>query len=216
MKNNILEEKIYLLLIKSLINGNAKYSQEITKVAIDLKLNPNKIIRKGIIPSFKLLKDKSITKTLITTRAVLFSLATLFNNIQKIHNYSGNIIIASIREDLHSVSNKIIDYLLSSLGFNIYNLGVDIHHKHLLNFTNKYHPLLIILSNQLSKEKSIKILKNTISYIKNNAECKPLILVGGESLNKKIALHVNADYYFKNIFQAVNYIKKLSIVNKNY
>jgi 5-methyltetrahydrofolate--homocysteine methyltransferase len=112
----------------------------------------------------------------------------------------GPIIMATVYGDIHDIGKNIVKVVLESYGYQVIDLGKDVHPDKVVEAYHKYHPKAIGLSalmttTVVSMEKTIALLKQI------NGICP--IFVGGAVLTKDYAKAIHADYYAKDALETV-------------
>jgi 5-methyltetrahydrofolate--homocysteine methyltransferase len=114
--------------------GDHIYADERVKQAIDAGIDPRHILDDGLFPGFTLQGDRFseqiifIPEMLITARAMKAGLALirplLAANDEK---PVGTFIIGTVLGDMHDIGQSIVTIMLENAGFEVVNLGTDVH-----------------------------------------------------------------------------------------
>lgn len=118
----------------------------------------------------------------------------------------GNIVIATVKGDIHDIGKNIVKVLLENYGYNVIDLGKDVEYQAVVDAVKKYDAPLVGLSALMtttlpSMEKTIKLLRE------NGLTCK--VMVGGAVLTPDYAAKIGADYYAKDAKESVDIAKKV-------
>lgn len=112
----------------------------------------------------------------------------------------GKIIMATVKGDIHDIGKNIVKILLQNYGFEVIDLGKDVHENKILEEVKKHNVTFVGLSALMTT--TVKSMEDTIKLIrKNNLNCK--VFVGGAVLNQEYANMIGADYYAKDAKVAV-------------
>lgn len=118
----------------------------------------------------------------------------------------GNIVIATVKGDIHDIGKNIVKVLLENYGYNVIDLGKDVDYQAVVDNVKKYDAKLVGLSalmttTLVSMEKTIELIK------KNHLDCK--IMVGGAVLTPDFAKQIGADFYVKDAKESIDVAKKI-------
>jgi 5-methyltetrahydrofolate--homocysteine methyltransferase len=112
----------------------------------------------------------------------------------------GKIIIATVKGDIHDIGKNIVKILLQNYGFEVIDLGKDVHENKILEEVKKHKVTLVGLSALMTT--TVKSMEDTIKLLRENSlNCK--VFVGGAVLNQEYADMIDADYYAKDAKAAV-------------
>lgn len=118
----------------------------------------------------------------------------------------GNIVIATVKGDIHDIGKNIVKVLLENYGYNVIDLGKDVDYQAVVDAVIKYEAQLVGLSALMTT--TLPSMEKTIQLIKaNNLDCK--IMVGGAVLTPEYAKQIGADYYAKDAKESVDIAKKV-------
>ncbi|MDR3543002.1 MAG: cobalamin-dependent protein [Desulfosporosinus sp.] len=106
--------------------------------------------------------------------------------------YKGNIIMGTVKGDIHDLGKNIVVMLLKGSGYNVIDLGVDVPIEAFVEATQKYKAPLVGMSVLLTGCQAS--MKDTIGAIRT-AGLDAKILVGGNYINETVRDYVGADYF---------------------
>jgi len=117
----------------------------------------------------------------------------------------GEVILATVKGDIHDIGKNIVRVMLESYGFTVYDLGKDVAPEIVLEKVKETACNLVGLSALMtttvpSMEETIKILHGENKDIK--------VVVGGAVLNKKYAEMIHADFYSEDAMDTVRYAEQ--------
>lgn len=118
----------------------------------------------------------------------------------------GNIVIATVKGDIHDIGKNIVKVLLENYGYNVIDLGKDVEYQAVVDAVKEYNAPLVGLSALMTT--TLPSMEKTIQLIKENGlDCK--IMVGGAVLTPDYAAQIGADYYAKDAKESVDIAKKV-------
>ncbi len=208
-------EDILQELEQAIYSGDAQAAKNATEKALNLGYNTQAIIDTALLPSMKEMGDRLrngdifIPEVLMASRAMH---AAMYALKPIISHYAGRrkgvVIIGTVAGDLHDIGKNLVSMLLSSRGFTVIDLGIDVTKEEFLEAIQNYHPDIVALSALLTT--TVPELKNIIDYI-IDAGVRPQIsiMVGGAPVTAKYAKEIKADVYTNDMFEACEAAEEL-------
>ena len=126
---------------------------------------------------------------------------------------TGSILIGTAMGDIHDIGKSNIVMLLTSYGFTVHDLGVDVPPSEFLTAALKIRPDLIGISGLITS--SYDAMKDTITLIRNSGErdiSSLPIIIGGNQLNEQVCQYVGADYWVNDAMIGVRLCQKLTAI----
>lgn len=118
----------------------------------------------------------------------------------------GKIVMATVKGDIHDIGKNIVVVLLENYGFDVIDLGKDVHPETVLDAVIKNDVKLVGLSALMTT--TVVNMEATIKLLHEQApECK--VMVGGAVLNQTYADMINADFFGKDAMMSVRYALSL-------
>lgn len=112
----------------------------------------------------------------------------------------GDIILATVKGDIHDIGKNIVKIVLENYGYNIIDLGKDVPVEKVVDTAKQKNVRLIGLSALMTT--TVKSMEETIKALReNNIDCK--VFVGGAVLNKEYADMIGADFYAEDAQESV-------------
>lgn len=189
--------------------GDHIYADSRVREAIDAGIDPRAILDDGLFPGFTLQGDRFseqiifIPEMLITARAMKAGLALirplLAANAEK---PVGTFIIGTVLGDMHDIGQSIVTIMLENAGFEVVNLGTDVHPDKFIEAAAEHHADLVGFSALLST--TVYYQKVTIEeFAKAGHRDKVKIMIGGAPTNQDWADECGADGWGKDAMEAV-------------
>ena len=201
-----------LTLEKAIIKGMKKEAKELAKaIACDKK--PLEIINEYIVPALDAVGiDYEKGKAFLPQLLMSAETATIAFDVikeqfaSKKTTSNGEIIIATVKGDIHDIGKNIVKVILQNYGFTVYDLGKDVSPEKVLENAKKTGAKLVGLSalmttTVVSMEETVKLLKKELPDVK--------IVVGGAVLTPEYAEMIGADKYCKDAMDTVRYAQEL-------
>lgn len=125
-------------------------------------------------------------------------------------NETGTILLGTVRGDIHDIGKNSLSMLLTSYGFTVHDLGVDVAPEDFLLKAIQVKPNIIGLSGLLTS--SFEAMRETIHMIRssgdNGVSTLPII-IGGNQLNQQVCQYVGADHWVTDAMTGVRLCQQL-------
>ncbi|MBS7219957.1 MAG: homocysteine S-methyltransferase family protein [Clostridiales bacterium] len=202
------DEPLKHSIIKGLREAAASYAEEMLK-----NCEPLEVINKHIIPALNTVgvgfEEKKIylPQLLMSAEAATAAFEKVKNAMPSNEGTScGDIVIATVKGDIHDIGKNIVKVLLENFGFNVIDLGRDVEPELILKTAEKINCRLVGLSALMtttvpSMEATIKILREKMPDTK--------IVVGGAVMTKEYADMIGADHYAPDAMDTVRYAQEI-------
>jgi methanogenic corrinoid protein MtbC1 len=125
-------------------------------------------------------------------------------------NETGTILLGTVKGDIHDIGKNSLSMLLTSYGFTVHDLGVDVAPVEFLLKAIQVKPDIIGLSGLLTS--SFEAMRETINMIKSSGEkgvSTLPIIIGGNQLNQQVCHYVGADYWVTDAMTGVRLCQQL-------
>lgn len=120
----------------------------------------------------------------------------------------GKVVIGTVKGDVHDVGKNIVAMMLSSTGFQVVDLGVDVPLEMFLEKIREGRPEMVAMSCLLTI--SMDETRNIIEEIRRAGLRDGVkIMVGGRPITKEFAEEIGADAYASNAAEAVRIARSL-------
>ena len=125
-------------------------------------------------------------------------------------NESGTILIGTVRGDIHDIGKNNLSMLLTSYGFTVHDLGVDVPPVEFLHKATTLRPQVIGLSGLLTL--AFDSMKETIDLIRTAGDVDIAaipIIIGGNQLTEMICEYTGADYWVTDAMEGVRICQEI-------
>ena len=197
---------VYERVRQNILEGEAEEVSKIVKELVNLKYPPEKILQEGLIKGIEILADKFktemvlIPEALVATRALNAGLKTISPYIKRDNMYKARAVIGTVEGDIHDIGKNLVKMVVSTVGVEVIDLGIDVSIDKFIDAIKKYKPQLVMISALLTT--TLKQMKLTIEEIENkNLRDDVIIFVGGAPVTRAYAMEIKADYYTKDVVE---------------
>lgn len=124
-------------------------------------------------------------------------------------NESGVILLGTVQGDIHDIGKNSLSLLLSSYGFTVHDLGVDVPPNEFLKKAIQIKPNIIGLSGLLTS--SYDSMRETVNLLRSSPEAQIVkipIVIGGNQLNEQVCQYVGADGWVTDAMSGVRLCQK--------
>lgn len=195
--------------------GDNKYAHDRVQQAIDAEFDPRVILDDGLFPGFDLQADRFsaqvifIPEMLITARAMKAGLALIRPLLAAMAEKPlGTFVMGTVLGDMHDIGQSIVTIMLENAGFDVINLGTDVHPDRFIETAVEEKADLVGFSALLST--TVYYQKVTIEeFEKAGHRDKVHILIGGAPTTQEWADECGADGWGKDAVDAVRLARKL-------
>ncbi|MGI9464590.1 MAG: corrinoid protein [Aestuariivirgaceae bacterium] len=195
--------------------GDHIYADERVRQAIDTGIDPRIILDDGLFPGFNLQGDRFseqiifIPEMLITARAMKAGLALIRPLLAAMAQKPlGTFVMGTVLGDMHDIGQSIVTIMLENAGFNVINLGTDVHPDKFIETAAAEQADLVGFSALLST--TVYYQKVTIDeFEKSGHRDKVHILIGGAPTTEEWAEECGADGWGKDAMEAVKLARRL-------
>ena len=197
-----------------IIDGMKEEAKSLTKELL-LTMSEMEVVNKYLIPSLDIVGQKYESGEIFLPQ-LLQSAETVKKSFEVIKERmmaskdkklsKGKIVLATVKGDIHDIGKNIVKILLENYGFEVIDLGKDVHEDVVVNAVRNSNIKLVGLSALMTT--TVRSMEETIKALRdNNLNCT--VLVGGAVLTEEYAKMIGADYYAKDATQTVKFARKL-------
>jgi methanogenic corrinoid protein MtbC1 len=118
----------------------------------------------------------------------------------------GRVVIGTVKGDVHDIGKDIVTIMLSSAGFEVIDLGIDVAKEQFAEAIKETGAGILALSALLTTTRGY--MADVIEHCRGNGLAVK-ILVGGGAVNSTFAQKIGADAYGKDAVEAIRKAKEL-------
>jgi corrinoid protein of di/trimethylamine methyltransferase len=210
-----MSEELFKEMAQSILDGDDEVSAELAKKALDGGIDPLSAITNGFMPGVNEVGenfacgDAFLPELVMAGEAMKAAIAVLEPAMQASgvsREILGKVVLATVEGDIHEIGKTLVGTMLTSSGFKVYDMGVDVPTADLIAKAEEVGADIIGLSALLTTT-MIK-QKEVIDEVAKRG-LKVMVMVGGAPVTKEWVQRIEADGYSEDAIGAVNVAKEL-------
>ena len=182
---------------------------ELTKMALENKLDLETIIRQGLTAGMQVVGEKFAAKEyfipdmLASADAVGEAMDLLKPHLEASDVATkGKFVIVTVKGDIHDIGKSIVSILLKGAGYEVNDLGTDVPTEKIVEIVRESKPDFLGLSALLTT--TMVVMGEIIQALKENGlRDKVKVLIGGAAISDEYAQEIGADAYCIDGFHAI-------------
>ncbi len=208
------------ILIKSIVIGDRRQTEATGRELLESGRTAREILEEGLSPAMKKVGDLYNRKKLFLPHLiasagaseVLTKLLRPYLDKEKVSSCKGRIVLASVRGDIHDIGKNLVALFLRNAGFEVFDLGKDVHADEIVTKALETNADIIALSALMST--TAPEMEKVIT-LAGSRGVTARIMVGGAVLTEEYADSIGADGYAGNACDAVQTASSLMKIERN-
>jgi corrinoid protein of di/trimethylamine methyltransferase len=202
---------------EAVIQGIPAKAEEIAKRVVDEKIDPVEAYEKGLKAGISVVGEgfaagevflPDLVLAAETMKAASVILEEEISRIGTKRSEMGKVVLGTVKGDLHDIGKTIVATLLSSNGFDVVDLGVNVPTDKFIEAVKNEEPDVLGMSSLLTV--TAKELAAVIAELKEQGLRESVkVLVGGGAVTDTYAEEIEADGYGQNAALGVKVTKML-------
>ena len=207
--------ELFKEMAQSILDGDDEVSVELAEKGLAEGLDPLQIITDGYMPGVNEVGDAfacgdAFLPELVMAGEAMKAAIAVLEPAMKASGQSreilGKVVLATVEGDIHEIGKSLVGTMLTSSGFEVYDMGVDVPADVLLAKAEEVDADIIGLSALLTTT-MIK-QKELIDEVAKRG-MKVMVMVGGAPVTKEWVQRIEADGYSEDAIGAVAIAKEL-------
>ena len=205
-----MSEELFKQMAQSIIDGEEDISAELAQKALDQGIDPLVAITEGYMPGVNEVGDSFacgqafLPELVMAGEAMKSAIAVKAAGTQR--QILGKVVLATVEGDIHEIGKSLVGTMLTSSGFEVYDLGVDAATADILAKAEEVGADIIGLSALLTT--TMVKQKEVIDEVTKRG-MKVKVMVGGAPVTREWVQRIEADGYSEDAIGAVNVAKEL-------
>lgn len=210
------EEELINEIRNSIKNLDREEALKLTNIAINKKMDILEIIEKGFGEGIKIVGDLwengefFLPELMMGGKILEECMNLLIPHLQSgvTRKVLGKVVIATIEGDIHSIGKTIVATMLKAYGFEVYDLGVDVPPKVIIDEAIKKDVDIIAVSSLLTT--TMVRQKSVVQLLEDKGiKDKFKVILGGAPVTERWVKECGADGYAENAITAVQLAKTM-------
>jgi 5-methyltetrahydrofolate--homocysteine methyltransferase len=194
---------------EALIKGKSKDLLGFLRDALKEGMDPVVIMNEVFIPAMIEVGDLFssgkyfLPQMMIAARAMGDAMKELEPALSKTsYSKKAVAVIGTVQDDFHDIGKNIVRMILSGAGYEMIDLGIDVHSDKFIDAIKEHKPRFVLLSALITL--TMQNMANIIKDIeKSGLRSGVIIGVGGAPVTTEFAKEIGADFYAEDAHEAV-------------
>ena len=210
-----MSEELFKQMAQSILDGDEEVSADLAQQALDAVIDPLEAITSGNMPGVNEVGDsfacgQAFLPELVMAGEAMKSAIAVLEPAMKAagtqRQILGKVVLATVEGDIHEIGKSLVGTMLTSSGFEVYDLGVDTATADILAKAEEVSADIIGLSALLTT--TMVKQKEVIDEVTKRG-MKVKVMVGGAPVTREWVQRIEADGYSEDAIGAVNVAKEL-------
>ncbi len=212
-----MSEELYQKMAQSIIDGDSDAAVALARQSITDGLDPLDAITKGFVMGVNQVGESFacgqafLPELVMAGEAMKAAVATLEPEMQRRgtqRTVLGKVVLATVEGDIHEIGKTLVGTMLSSSGFQVFDLGVDVPAARIIAKVKEVDANLVGLSALLTT--TMVKQKEVIDQLDKEGLRKNVkVMVGGAPVTRDWVQKIEADGYSEDAIGAVKVAKQL-------
>jgi methylmalonyl-CoA mutase cobalamin-binding domain/chain len=207
------EEKLYEEMKSALIEFRVEPLVEMIQTAIKKGIQAEKVI--GVLSEgMNVVGEKYqageyfVTMLIIAGEVMKEAMAVLKPHLEgKSGGDLGKVVLATVAGDIHDIGKNILSTLLTTAGFEVIDLGIDVSAEDIVEAVKTHRPLVLGMSALLTT--NLEQFPQVVALLEEEGVRDGVkVIVGGATVTKDFARAAGVDAYAKTAVDGVNICKE--------
>jgi trimethylamine corrinoid protein len=211
------EKEIYARMAKSIEEYDLDQAVAAAKEAVDAGIPPAQAVEEGFSPAIHELGEKFermelfLPELVMAANAMKAGMAVLEEAIRKTGGELANkgiVVLGTVEGDIHDIGKTIVGAMLSSAGYKVHDLGVEVPAPRFIEAAEEVHADIIAASALLST--TMLRQKDLLEFLRNRGkQDRFIVIVGGAPVTQEWAEKIGATAYARDAVDAVKVLDNL-------
>ncbi|MFQ5560673.1 MAG: B12-binding domain-containing protein [Nitrospinota bacterium] len=207
------EEDILRRLKEDVIRFDADDIEVAAGLALEAGIAPEMVVNEALSKGMEVIGRKYeadeffLPDMIMAAEAMNEATKILFRDLEKSLDEDPDVVIATVKGDIHDIGKNILSNFLAGSGITVYDLGVDTSGEEIVESIKRFRPQVLGLSSMISTTRGE--IKRVIKELEEKGLKKDIkIIIGGASVGRVYAKMAGADAYAKDAVMGVGIIKR--------
>jgi corrinoid protein of di/trimethylamine methyltransferase len=210
-----MSEELFKQMAQSIIDGEEELAAELAQQALQAGVDPLQAITDGYMPGVNEVGDsfacgQAFLPELVMAGEAMKAAVAVLEPAMKAAGTSrkilGKVVLATVEGDIHEIGKSLVGTMLTSSGFEVYDLGVDVSTADILAKATEVGADIVGLSALLT---TTMVKQREVINEVTKRGMKVKVMVGGAPVTREWVQKIEADGYSEDAIGAVNVAKEL-------
>ncbi len=212
MSNEFFQE-----MAQSIIDGDSDVSAKLARRAVDQGIDPLEAISEGFVRGVNKVGedfakgDAFLPELVMAGEAMKAAVAVLEPELARRgteRTMLGKVILCTVEGDIHEIGKTLVGTMLSSAGFKVFDLGVDVPVMKVVEKAREVNADIVAMSALLTT--TMVHQQDVIEALEDiGIRSKVKVMVGGAPVTKEWVKQIGADGYSEDAISAIKVAKQL-------
>ncbi|MFZ5822120.1 MAG: cobalamin B12-binding domain-containing protein [Chloroflexota bacterium] len=210
-----MSKELFEQMAQSIMDGDEEVSADLARQALAAGMDPLVAITEGYMPGVNKVGDDfacgvAFLPELVMAGEAMKSAIAVLEPAMKASGATrqmlGKVVLATVEGDIHEIGKSLVGTMLTSSGFEVYDLGVDVATADILAKAEEVGADIVGLSALLT---TTMVKQKEVIDEATKRGMKVKVMVGGAPVTREWVQKIEADGYSEDAIGAVNVAKEL-------
>ena len=202
-------------IMDAVVAGNIAGTKDAVRQALGKGVTPTDVIEKGMVAGLDVVGEQFaagesfLPEMMLSAVAAREGIAIATEGMEKgQYKPKATMVLGTVKGDLHDIGKNLVALILRSRGFEVIDLGIDVHKEQFINAIREHKPDILGMSCLMTT--TMVGMKDIIDALTEaGVRDKVKVIVGGCPLTQEFASQIGADYYSRNAGSTATLLEKL-------
>jgi corrinoid protein of di/trimethylamine methyltransferase len=210
-------KELFHKMAQSIIDGDNDVASDLAQQAIDLGIDPLEAISQGFVVGVNKVGEAFsngeafLPELVMAGEAMKAAVAVLEPELARLgteRKMLGKVVLCTVEGDIHEIGKTLVGTMLSSAGFKVFDLGVDVPIMQVVEKAREVNADIVAMSALLTT--TMVHQKDVIQALEDiGIRSKVKVMVGGAPVTKEWVKQIGADGYSEDAIGAIKVAKEL-------
>jgi corrinoid protein of di/trimethylamine methyltransferase len=210
-------KELFHKMAQSIIDGDNDVASDLAQQAIDLGIDPLEAISQGFVVGVNKVGEAFsngeafLPELVMAGEAMKAAVAVLEPELARLgteRKMLGKVVLCTVEGDIHEIGKTLVGTMLSSAGFKVFDLGVDVPIMQVVEKAREVNADIVAMSALLTT--TMVHQKDVIEALEDiGIRSKVKVMVGGAPVTKEWVKQIGADGYSEDAIGAMKVAKQL-------
>ncbi|MGL4647958.1 MAG: cobalamin B12-binding domain-containing protein [Caldilineaceae bacterium] len=199
----------------AILDGDGSEVAALVQDALNAGHNPAHLLNNTMIPAMDIVGEKYecgdfyLAEMLVSARAMQAGVLVLRPHLLDANVKAvGTVVMGTVKGDMHDIGKNLVVMMLEGAGFEVHDLGTDVHPQRFVEAVRERQPQVVALSALLTT--TMANMKGTVdALVEAGLRQNVKVIVGGAPVTHAYAQAIGADGYTADASQAAALVHSL-------